>query len=165
MILFPGCACCGGGGCAQCAQSCCLTIQGRDTCNGGTELVSSTPFVFDEWSTSDGSPAQPPPIAPVANLYESQWQRLSDDGDYLVVVRTAGCVNGQIALDVEVTKSGPSSPATEYTYKRYANAVATLDENGCPTGVALGDVTDQDTGPDGPGGAADLELDLGWLCE
>lgn len=161
--LFGVCSkCCGG--CGNCTLSCCLVIQGRNLCEPGNEVVSVTPFIFDEWSSSDGDPAQDPPAAPVANLYDSQWQRVSDSGDYLVIVKTHGCVNGQIALDVEVTKYGPDNVETEYHYRRYANALATLNANGCPVGVTLGEVTDEDVGPDGTGTAPELDLTIDWLC-
>lgn len=147
MILLPGCKCCGGGqagDCADCTLTCCLTIQGRDTCNGDTVVISTSPLIVESWGKTGNT---------------STWQYLSDDRDLFIEVAVGDCVDGVIALDVTLTEAVPGNvggPAS--STRRWANAVAILGSDGCPTGVDLGDLTESD------GPAPAITLDLAWVC-
>lgn len=146
-FLFGICsACCAGegGDCADCDLTCCLTIQGRDTCNGDTEVISADPLIVESWGQTGNT---------------STWQYLSDERDLFVEVAVGDCVDGAIDLDVTLTEAVPGNVGgAASSTRRWANAVAILGPDGCPTGVALGDLTETD------GPAPTITLALAWIC-
>ena len=138
--------CCGG--CEDCTLTCCLTIEGRNTCESGTDFVSDVPLIVVNWAST---------------LQENgatigAYQYLSDDFDLLVEFVWL-CENGVLSLDIEVSEwipgnAGVGDPAA--SYRRWANARAILNEAGCPTGVELGELTESE-GPD-----PSITPTLGW---
>lgn len=149
-FLFGICsACCAEeeGNCEDCDLSCCITIQGRDAfCDSGTAIISNDPLIVENWGP---------------DLDLAQWLYISDERDIQVTVEQFACEDGVILLDVIVRETVPGVGGggnMVTSTRRWQNARAILDENGCPTGVALGDLTES-TGPD-PG----FVLALDYVC-
>lgn len=150
-FLFGKCSdCCGDEAdcdCGDCNLNCCLTIQGRNTCEGGTVLISPDPIV-ENWG-----------LAETETFFQATWQYLSYDRDAIVEV-VFSCNAGTLALDVTVSEFIPSVQAggSLTSYRRWANAVAILNEDCCPVGVDLGALTDS------AGSDPTFVLGLGWVC-
>lgn len=142
-----GQGCCCGGGCENCGLTCCLTIQGKNTCIGGTDVITSDPPAVVNWGSTINE------IGATAASY----QYLSDAFDFTVLVDWV-CENGQISMDVQVSEAVPGGTIPATSYRRWPNAVAILGPDGCPTGVDLGELTESD----GPEPATALAL--AWLC-
>jgi hypothetical protein len=139
--------CCCGAGCENCPLACCITIQGRDAfCGSGTAVISNDPLIVENWGPSFGL---------------AQWLYISDARDIEVTVEVSPCEDGVIALDVIIRETVPGiggGGSTVTSTRRWQNATAILGEDGCPTGVVLGDLT-ENSGPDPA-----LTLTLGWIC-
>lgn len=144
-FLFGLCsACCECTGCECCEFTCCLTIQGRNAeCESGTELISADPIIVENWGLE---------------INAAQWLYISDERDIEVIVGLAGCENGIIPLDVIVNERVPGGPGGFTSTRRWANAVAILGEDGCPTGVDLGELTES-VGPEPA-----FTLNLSYIC-
>ena len=130
-------ACCCGANCGDCPLTCCLIIEGKDTCAGGTELVSLDPLIVINWG---GGLVE-------TGHFVGSYTYLSDARDIRVDFSWI-CEDGVLKMDVEIEEKipgGNDEPVT--SRRRWANARATLGPDGCPTGVELGEPTESD-GPD-----------------
>lgn len=137
--------CCGGVGCEDCPLTCCLTIEGRNTCEGGTAIIATDPdLIVVNWGQTENS---------------STWEYLSPERDIFIDVTIEPCTDGVIALDVILNEGLPGGPSpTTSSTRRWANARAILGDDGCPVGVALGELTESE-GPD-----PSITPTLGWIC-
>lgn len=124
--------CCGG--CEDCTLTCCLTINGRNTCAGETITISTFPELIVLLWTSH---------IQENGVTTGIYQYLSDDFDVLVEFDWI-CSDGVLGLDIRLLEwipgnAGLGDPAV--TYRRWANARAILGDSGCPTGIDLGEPT------------------------
>jgi hypothetical protein len=126
-------ACCCGVGCEACTLTCCLFIEGRDTCEGGTEVG---PLIIENWGREVN----------VGGQVLASYVFLSDDRDLEVEVIYA-CQNGVIDMNIEVGEKIPGGGGPYTSFRRWATARATLGPDGCPTGIEFGELTESD-GPD-----------------
>lgn len=135
--------CCG----CNCPLDCCLTIQGRNACEGGTDVVSVTPLIVENWGQV---------INPGGSIFAT-WEYISDERDLFLDITWTPCQNGVVALDIVLTESVPGGGAVT-SRRRWATAVATFGEDGCQNGVTLGELTESE-GPEPV-----ITLSLGWIC-
>jgi hypothetical protein len=133
-------ACCcddgDGVGCEDCTLACCLSIEGRDTCDGGTELISVDPLIVENWGREINAGGQ----------VSATYVFLSDERDLEVEV-IYECENGVIDMIIEVGEKIPGGNVPYTSFRQWATARATLGLDGCPTGIEFGELTESD-GPD-----------------
>ena len=140
--------CCCGANCGDCPLTCCLVVQGKNTCTVGTDVISFDPLIVINWG---GEVLE-------SGSSDVTYQYLSDALDLLIEIIWFCSESGELQMDVSLSESVPGGGAPATSFRRWQNARAILGSDGCPTGVNLGELTESN-GPD-----PQSEMTLSWEC-